>query len=66
MDQGAAAVESSFLFNQGADFRFAIAYGLRERAMSESLGMLEPGHCDFHDRRRPLHARVWILRGDDR
>ena len=33
--------------------------------MSESLGMLEPGHGDFYDRRRPVHARVRILRGDD-
>ena len=49
MDQGAAAVESGIFFNQGADFRLAIAHGLRERAMPESLGMLEPGHGDFHD-----------------
>jgi len=36
-----------------------------KRAMPESLGMLEPGHRYFHDRGRPLHAGVRILRGDD-
>ena len=33
--------------------------------MPESLGMLEPGHRYFHDRRRSLHARMRILRSDD-
>ncbi len=65
LDQSAAAVESGFLFDQSADFRFAVAHGLRKRAMPESLGMLEPGHRYFHDRRGSLHARVRILRGDD-
>ena len=62
LDQSAVAVESGFLFDEIADFRFAVAHGLRERAMPESLGMLEPGHCYFHDRWRPLHARVRVLR----
>ena len=65
LDKGAVAVESGFLFDQSADFRFAVAHGLRERAMPESLGMLEPGHRYFHDRGRPLHAGMRILRGDD-
>ena len=65
LDQSAAAVESGFLFDQSADFRFAVAHGLRKRAMPESLGMLEPGHGYFHDRRRSLHAGLRILRGDD-
>jgi hypothetical protein len=65
MDQSAAAVESGFLFDQSADLRFAVAHGLRKRAMPESLGMLEPGHRYFHDRRGSLHARMRILRGDD-
>ena len=50
VDQSAAAVESGFLFDQSSHFRFAVAHSLRERAMPESLGMLEPGHRDFHDR----------------
>ena len=50
LDQSAAAIESGFLFNQGADFRFALAHGLRERAMPEPVGMLEPGHSHLHDR----------------
>ena len=33
--------------------------------MPESLGMLEPGHGDVHDRRRSLHPRLRILCGDD-
>jgi hypothetical protein len=65
MDQSAAAVESGFLFDQSADLRFAVAHGLRKRAMPESLGMLEPGYRYFHDRRRPLHTGMRILRGDD-
>ena len=65
LDQGAFAVESGFLFDQSADFRFAVAHGLRERAMPESLGMLEPGHGYFHDRGRSLHARMRILRSDN-
>src|SRR4029077_6136328 len=65
LDQSAVAVESGFLFDQSTHFRFAVAHGLRERAMPESLGMLEPGHRYFHDRRRSLHARMRILRGDD-
>ena len=65
MDQSAVAVEPCFLFDQGAHFGFAVAYRLRKRAMSESLGMLEPGHGDDDDRRRPLHARMRILCGDD-
>ena len=65
VDQGAVAFESGFLFDQGADFRFTVAHGLRERAMPESLGMLEPGDRYFHDRRRSLHARMRILRSDN-
>ena len=65
LDQSAVAVESGFLFDQSADFRFAAAHGLRERAMPESLGMLEPGHRYFHDRWRSLHARMRILRSDN-
>jgi hypothetical protein len=33
--------------------------------MPKSLGMLEPGHRDDDDRRRSLHARLRILRGDN-
>jgi hypothetical protein len=66
MDQSAFAIQSSFLFNQGAHFRSALAHGLRKRAMPKSMGMLESGHRDFHDRWRPLHARVRILRRDNR
>src|SRR3982751_5603514 len=51
LDQSAVAVESGFLFDQSADCRFAVAHRLRERAMPESLGMLEPGHRYFYDRR---------------
>ena len=65
LDQSAVAVESGFLFDKSADFRFAFAHGLRERAMPESLGMLEPGYRYFHDRRGSLHAGMRILRGDD-
>ena len=65
VDQSAVAVESGFLFDQSADFRFAVAHGLRERAMPESLGMLEPGHRYFHDRRGSLHAGMRILRSDN-
>ena len=50
VDQSAAAVESRFLFHESADFRFAIAHGLRKRAVPESLGMLEPGHRNHDDR----------------
>src|SRR6476469_5156678 len=35
LDQSAVAVESGFLFDQSDDFRFALAHGLRERAMPE-------------------------------
>lgn len=63
LDQSAAALQPGFLLDQGADLRFAIAHRLRECAMSEPLGMLEPGHGHVHDCRRPLHARVRILRG---
>src|SRR4029077_19524811 len=65
LDQSAVAVESGFLFDQIANFRFALAYGLRKRPMPESLGMLEPGHRYFHDRWRSLHARMRILRRDN-
>src|SRR5262249_1250638 len=65
LDQSAVAVESGFLFDQSTDFRFAIAHGLRKRAMPESLGMLEPGHRYFHDRRRSLHTLMRILRRND-
>ena len=55
LGHGGHAVESG-LFNQSADFRFAIAHRLRERAMPEPVGMLESGPGHFHDRGRPLHA----------
>src|SRR5207244_11217645 len=35
VDQGAAPVQSNFLFNQSPHFRFALAHRLRERAMSK-------------------------------
>ena len=54
-----------FFLDQGAHFRSAPAHRLRERAMPESLGMLEPGHGDDDDRGRSLHARLRILRGDN-
>ena len=65
LDQSAVAVESGFLLDQSADFRFAVAHGLRKRPMPESLGMLEPGYRYFYDRWRPLHAGMRILRSDD-
>src|SRR5260221_13690437 len=40
--------------------RVETAYGLREREMPEPLGMLEQGHGDVHDWRRPLHAGVRV------
>ena len=66
LDQGAAAVESSFFLDQSAHFRFAPAHRLRKRAMSEQMGMLEPGDGDLHDRWGPLHSRLRILRSDYR
>src|SRR5438132_7304924 len=66
LDQSPFAVESGFLFDQSAQFRSATAHRLRKRAVPEPLGMLEPGHSHVHDRGGPLHARVWILRGDNR
>src|SRR5262249_58848037 len=65
LDQSAVAIQSGFLFNEGAHFRFAVAHGLRKRAMSKPMGMLEPGDSDVHDRGRSLHTRVRILRGDN-
>src|SRR6266513_769052 len=29
--------------------------------MPKPMGMLEPGHGDFHDRRRSLHAHDWFI-----
>ena len=66
VDQSPFAIESGFLFDQGTDLGFAIAHGLRKRAVPESLGMLEPRHRDVHDRRGSLHARLRILRRDNR
>src|SRR6266853_4074831 len=66
LDQSPFAVESGFLLDQNAHFRSATAHRLRKRAVPEPLGMLEPGDSDVHDRRRSLHACVWILRGDNR
>ena len=65
LDQGAVAIESGFLFDQGAHLRSAFAHGLRKRAVPEPLGMLEPGHGDHDDRGRSLHARLRILRSHD-
>src|SRR5215472_3932914 len=65
MDQGTAAVEPGFFFYESAHFRSAFAYGLRKRAVPESLGMLEPGHGHVHDCGRPLHAGLRLLRGDN-
>jgi hypothetical protein len=42
---------------------FARTRSLRKREVSESLGMLGEGHGDVHDRRRPLHPRLRLLRG---
>src|SRR5438309_673856 len=42
MDPSAFAIQSSFLFDQGAHFRSALARGLRKRAMPNPMGMLEP------------------------
>ena len=36
---------------------------MRVGAVPESLGVLEPGDGHFHDRRRPLHPRLRLLRG---
>src|SRR3954463_6023130 len=66
LDQGPVAVEPGFLFDQGAHLRSAVAYGLRERAVSKPMGMLEPGNGDNDDRGGTLHARVRFLRGHDR
>lgn len=65
LDQGAIAIQSGFLFNQGAHFRSAVAHSLRERAMSKPMGMLEPGHGNLYDRWRSLHPRMRILRRDN-
>src|SRR5205807_6150817 len=65
LDQSPVAVESGFLLDQSAHFRSATAHCLRKRAVPEPLGMLEPGDGDVHDRRRSLHACVWILRRDN-
>ena len=65
LGHGGPAVESGFLFDQSAHFRFAIAHRLRERAMPEPVGMLESGHRHDDDCGRPLHARLRILRRDN-
>ena len=49
LGHGGPAVESGFLFDKSAHFRFALAHRLRERAMSKPLGMLEPGNGHLHD-----------------
>jgi hypothetical protein len=61
LDKSPAAFESRLFFNEGARQRFEAAYGLRERPVPESLGMLEQWDRDFHDRRGPLHARLRLL-----
>src|SRR6478736_5877281 len=66
VDQGTAAIEPGLFFHESADLGFAAAHRLRERAMPEPLGMLEPGNRDDDDRRRTLHAGVRVLRGHDR
>jgi hypothetical protein len=43
--------------------RTQAAHGLREREVPEPLGMLEQGHGDIHDRGRPLHEGMRVLRG---
>ncbi len=43
--------------------RAEAAHSLRKRQMPEPLGMLEQRHGDVHDRGRPLHARLRVLRG---
>src|SRR5438105_4575676 len=40
----------------------ASAYGLRERAVPQSLGVLEQEHRYFHDRGGPLHSKLPFLR----
>ena len=43
--------------------RTEAAHGLRKRQVPEPLGMLEQRHGHLHDRRRPLHAGLRLLRG---
>ena len=42
--------------------RIEAAYRLPKRGVPEPLGMLEQRHRHLHDRRRPLHARLRLLR----
>src|SRR5436190_7366056 len=44
--------------------RPAAAFGLREREVPKSLGVLEQRDGDVHDCGRSLYARMWVLRGD--
>ena len=50
LDQGAVALESDFLFDEGADLRSSFAHSLRKRPVPESLGMLESGNRHNDDR----------------
>ena len=51
VDQSAAAFQSGFLFHQSTHFGSAPPHRLRECAVPEPLGVLEPGHGDNDDRR---------------
>ncbi len=42
------------------------AHRLRKRQVPQPLGVLEQGHGHLHDRRRPLHAGLRLLRGQHR
>src|SRR5689334_15931951 len=57
----AAAHQQQVRSDAPAAGRSAVAYGLRERALPEPLGMLEQKHGNFHDRRGPLHAELPLL-----
>src|SRR5438876_430155 len=50
---------------EAAGRRAAAAHRVRERALSEYRGLLEPPHGDLHDPGRHLHARLRLLRYQD-
>ena len=60
-----AADEQYLCPNTQPPRRPAPAYGVREREVPKPLGMLEQRDGYIHDRGRPLHARVQILRSHD-
>ena len=56
----------SFRAHPRAAGRTEAAHRLPERDVPEPLGVLEQRHRDLHDRRRPLHPGLRLLRSNDR